>query len=102
LTKITVGLLLKKIDYRNNEEFFMLSAKRLGLAGGILWGLVVFIMTLLNIFIGYGTGWISLLADIYPGYGASYFGSVLGLVYGFFDGFIGLFLLAWLYNKISD
>lgn len=80
----------------------MINAKRLGLAGGILWGVVVFVITLLNIFIGYGASWITLLADIYPGYGATYVGSVAGLIYGFIDGFVGLFILGWLYNKIGD
>lgn len=80
----------------------MLSAKRLGLAGGILWGVAMFLMTLANIFFGYGGLWLGLMANVYPGYDVSYFGSLVGLVYGFVDGFVGLYLLAWLYNKISD
>jgi hypothetical protein len=80
----------------------MLSAKRLGIAGGILWGVMMFVMTLANIWFGYGTMWLALMADIYPGYEVTYIGSIVGLVYGFLDGFVGLFIIGWLYNKISD
>ena len=79
----------------------MLSAKRLGIAGGILWGAVMFLMTFANIFFNYGSAWLNLMADIYPGYQVSYIGSIIGLVYGFIDGFVGLYILAWLYNKIN-
>ncbi|MCB1112927.1 MAG: bacteriophage holin [Chlamydiales bacterium] len=79
----------------------MLVEKRLGLAGGILWGVMMFIMTFANIFFGYGTTFLNLMADVYPGYSVSYIGSLIGLGYGFLDGFIGLYILAWLYNKIN-
>ena len=80
----------------------MLSAKRLGIAGGVVWGVVMFLMTFANIFFGYGSLWLGLMASIYPGYSVSYIGSVIGLIYGFVDGFVRLYTLAWLYNKISD
>ena len=78
----------------------MLNARRLGLAGGILWGLSMFVCTLISLYTGYGTAWLNLMADIYPGYTISLIGSVIGLAYGFADAFIGFFLLAWLYNKL--
>lgn len=80
----------------------MLNAKKLGLAGGVLWGFMVFFMTLANIWFGYGSMWLQLMADIYPGYAVTYVGSLVGLVYGFLDGFIGLFLLGWLYNHFGE
>jgi len=79
----------------------MLNAKKLGLAGGILWAVSMFIMTWASILWGYGVEWLNLMASIYPGYEISAVGSVVGLVYGFFDAFIGLFILAWLYNKLK-
>jgi hypothetical protein len=79
----------------------MLNPKRLGLAAGIIWGLSMFIMTILSININYGTHWLMLMSDIYPGYTISWWGSLGGLFYGFVDAFVGFFLLGWLYNKLK-
>ena len=79
----------------------MLNVKAFGLAGGVLWGAMVFLCTWLNIFFGYGPMWMSLLADFYPGFHVSFIGSFIGLIYGFIDGFIALFVIGWLYNKFS-
>jgi len=78
-----------------------LNPKSLGLAGGVLWGVSMFIMTLVSCYTGYGSMFLSLMADVYPGYEVSLFGSLIGLVYGFIDGFIGLFIFGWLYNKFN-
>lgn len=79
----------------------MLNATRLGLAGGILWGIGMFICTILALYTGYATHFLEIMADIYPGYSISWGGSIIGLIYGFLDVFIGLFLLGWLYNKLK-
>lgn len=73
----------------------------LGLAGGILWGASMFIMTWVSLFTGYASLWMALMMDIYPGFDISVVGSFIGLAYGFIDGFIGAFLLAWLYNRFT-
>jgi len=78
-----------------------LKAKALGAAFGIIWGLAIFIMTLVSMSNGYGDVVLSLLRNIYPGYEVSGMGSVIGLVYGFIDGFIGGWLVAYVYNKIA-
>ncbi len=79
----------------------MLDPKKLGVAGGILWGLCMFITTVISIYNGYAEDFLNTMASIYPGYSISGFGSIVGLIYGFFDAFVGLFLLAWLYNKLK-
>lgn len=79
----------------------MLNAKSLGLAGGVLWGVSMFVMTWVNQWCGYGTEFLNLIATVYPGYALSAMGSFIGLAWGFADGFIGLFLLGWLYNKFG-
>ncbi len=38
----------------------------------------------------------------YRGYNISATGSVIGMVWGFFDGAIGGFIFAWLYNLLAD
>ena len=77
-----------------------LDAVKLGLAGGIVWGVVLFLTTLLSFWFGYGTTLLNLFVGLYPGYSISLVGSILGLLYGFVDAFIGLFLIAWVYNKL--
>lgn len=77
-----------------------LNPLRLGLAAGIVWGVSMFLMTLIAIPTGYAYEWLGLMANIYPGYTISYMGSLVGLIYGFFDGFVGLFVLGWLYNNL--
>ncbi|MBS0652359.1 MAG: bacteriophage holin [Verrucomicrobia bacterium] len=79
----------------------MLKAKELGIAGGIIWGLCMFVTTILSMYTGYAKEFLNIMGGIYPGYTISGFGSLLGLVYGFFDAGIGFFLLAWLYNKLT-
>ncbi len=78
----------------------MINPKRLGLAGGILWALCMFFCTIIALYTGYAKQWLLIMGDIYPGYTISLWGSVLGLIYGFIDGFVGLFLLIWIYNKL--
>lgn len=79
----------------------MLNPLKLGIAGGILWGLCMFICTILAMYTGYSTEFLNLIAAIYPGYTISWWGTIIGFIYGFLDAFVGLFLLAWLYNKLD-
>lgn len=79
----------------------MLDAKRLGLAGGLVWGISMFLMTLLAMFTNVGDTWVALMMGVYPGYAATFLGAFIGLAYGFIDGFIGFFLIAWLYNRLK-
>ncbi|MEK6887641.1 MAG: bacteriophage holin [Candidatus Aenigmatarchaeota archaeon] len=78
-----------------------LNAKNLGLAGGILWGLVIFVLTLISVPTGYATQYLNVLSSIYIGYSVSLVGSVIGMIHGFICGFVGLYLLAWLYNWLG-
>jgi len=77
-----------------------LNAKNLGLSIGILWSIMLFLMTVLSILTGYADGLLRIVASLYPGYGISWPGAVIGLVYGFIDGFICGYLIAWLYNRV--
>lgn len=79
----------------------MLNPIKLGISGGILWGFCMFICTILAIYTGYSAKFLDLMADIYLGYSISWPGAFIGFAYGFIDGFLGLFLLGWLYNKLN-
>lgn len=79
----------------------MLNEKNLGLAVGIFWGISLFLLTLISFYTGYASHWLGLIADVYPGYSITWPGSFIGLAYGFVDGFVSLYIIAWLYNKFS-
>ncbi|PIR98681.1 MAG: hypothetical protein COT88_00210 [Candidatus Colwellbacteria bacterium CG10_big_fil_rev_8_21_14_0_10_41_28] len=76
-----------------------LDPKAFGLASGILWGAMMFVLTIMAHFWGYSSQLLQIMADIYPGYSLTLGGSIAGAIYGFIDGFIGAYLLAMLYNR---
>ena len=75
-----------------------LNPKSLGLAGGVMWGASVFIITLFSVYTGYATDLINTVTSVLPGYSISFGGAILGGFYGFVDAGIGCYILAWLYN----
>lgn len=79
----------------------MLNPLNLGLSGGIIWGITMFICTILAVYTGYSANFLANLTDIYPGYTVTLVGSIIGLIYGFIDAFVAFFLLAWIYNKLN-
>lgn len=78
-----------------------ISAKALGLSLGIMFGLSVFITTILAIYTGYLQHWAELLLGVYPYYELTLLGSFVGLIWGFLDGFICGVVLAWIYNVFA-
>jgi len=78
-----------------------MKALSLGLAGGVVWGLAIFVTTLISMGTAYGDAFLTMLASIYPGFAISVPGAFLGFAYGFVDAFIGLVILAWLYKAFS-
>ena len=75
-----------------------LDVKAFALAGGILWGLSVFVITWMNI-MGYGSP-IGFVKSYYIGYSVTPIGSVIGAVYGFFDAGTGCLIFSLIYNKL--
>src|SRR3989338_2070295 len=90
--------LIKKIFSPNYQ---MLNARALGLAGGIISGACVLLMTLATYFWGLFPSYTGILIDIYGllAYSVTPGGALLGAIYSFIDGFIVLYVLAWMYNK---
>ena len=72
-----------------------------GVAAGTLWGLSMLVIVLTSAYAGYGASFLRGIASIYPGYAVSLTGGFVGLVYGFLDGFVDLYLIAWLYNFLG-
>ena len=79
----------------------MLKAKTLGLTGGILTGVIVFLLTLISSVTGFTPEILTLFSLAIPGYSATIVGSIVGLVYGFIEGFIVLYLFSWTHNIVS-
>jgi hypothetical protein len=79
-----------------------LNIKSFALACGILWSISMLICTFWVIYLGDGTNaFLEAFSDFYFGYTISIGGAFVGLLYGFFDGLIGGFIFAWLYNKLA-
>ncbi len=80
-----------------------LDTKAFAIAGGLLWGGAILVTGLVQLVSpGYGAGFLELASSVYPGYEPGGFGSVIvGTLYGLVDGFVGGFLLAWLYNRLA-
>ena len=79
----------------------MLKPCKLGLSVGIVWGLSIFICTILASFTDYSKDFLMVLKSIYIGFDIGIGGAFIGLVYGLLDGFIGFAIIGWLYNKLS-
>lgn len=80
-------------------RYSRLNSVKFGLAGGILVGVCVSLMTLAGMF-GMFPLLTALISDAYGslGYSVSGVGIIFGLVYGFIDGFIGFWIFSSLYN----
>lgn len=78
-----------------------LDVKAFALAWGIIWGAVMFVMTLIAALTGYGSVFAGFFTTIYPGYSVTVVGSFIGGVYGFLDMGILCLLFALLYNKLA-
>ena len=73
-----------------------------GLALGILWAIILFIMAVFaGIAGGYGIGFVDGVGSIYIGYHPTFIGALIGAAWGFLDGFIGGMLFAWFYNAFA-
>ncbi len=77
------------------------NTRRFAIAGGIVWAACLFVTTIMGVYTGYGVAFLNGIGSIYPGYSISLGGSVVGLVYGFFDVFIGVYIFAWVYKMVG-
>ena len=69
-----------------------------GLSLGVLWCLSVVVISLAALHIGYGVGMIKALSALYFGLALTPVGIAIGAAWSFADGFVGGFLIAYLYN----
>jgi hypothetical protein len=75
-----------------------LNVKALAFTCAIFWGLMLFFVTWWIILFEGASGDATFVAYVYRGYSISALGSLIGLLWGFFDGLIGGAIFGWLYN----
>jgi len=78
-----------------------LDVRALGLTLGIVWGACMFILGLLNMWLGWGAQFETCMSTIYLGYKPTLLGSIIGGIWGFVDAGIGGLAVGWLYNKFA-
>lgn len=80
-----------------------LNVRAFALAGGILWGASMFILTWWVMMFTGDTGDPTIIGKMYYlGYSISPVGSVIGAFYGFVDAGIGCAIFALIYNKLAS
>lgn len=78
-----------------------LQPKAFALSLGVVWGLVVFLLTNIGLLRGSLGEHLSRLSIVYIGYSFSFIGSIIGLIWGFVSACLMGWLLAWLYNRFA-
>lgn len=79
-----------------------LNVKAFALTCGIFWAVSVFLITWWIIVLYGASGAPTRLGLFYLGYNVSAIGSIIGLIWGFFDGLISGAIFAWLYNLLGE
>lgn len=79
-----------------------LNIKAFAIACGLIWGLGILCLTWWLIMLESGQPAECLINRMYPGYTMTPMGSIIGMVWGFFDAGIGGLVFAWLYNLLID
>jgi hypothetical protein len=77
-----------------------MNTKAFAMAAGILWGFLLLALTLLETVRGLGHT-LGALSAVYPGYSVTYWGSLIGLVYGAISGALLGGAFCWLYTRFA-
>jgi len=86
---------------KGGQGIVKLGAKALGLSCGIIWAVSVSFMGLMAPSCPWAMHFVYIVKPFYIGYDGGIVGSLIGAFWGFVDGGIGGFLIAWLYNKLA-
>ncbi len=79
-----------------------LNVRAFSLTCGIVWGVVVFLLTWWIIAFDGATGDPTFIGRLYRGFTISPVGSFIGFIWAFVDGLIVGAIFAWFYNLISN
>lgn len=73
----------------------------LGLSLGITWSVSILFLGIVAWLFNWGTALVNIFGSLYIGYTPTFWGSIIGMIWAFFDCFIGGVIIAWLYNLFS-
>jgi len=79
-----------------------LDIKAFGMALGLVWGGITFLLGLLDMMYFWGSSWGKMMTTIYVGYTPTIMGSIIGAVWGFIYASVLGFAVAWLYNRLAE
>ena len=79
-----------------------LNVKAFALTCSVLWGLGIFLVTWMIIGLEGASGERTVLGKVYRGYRVTPLGSLVGLLWGLADCFVGGALFAWVYNRMLE
>jgi hypothetical protein len=83
-----------------------INAVKMGLAGAVAWSLLIVSTALGAMFVyidgkPWGEGFVWVMGTLYLGFGPTWPGVFIGLLWGLFDGFLAGFLIATVYNYLN-
>lgn len=73
----------------------------LGVAFGCTWTIGILLLGWIGWLSGWGVAMIEVLGSVYLGYDPTFWGTVIGGIWAFVDGFIGGIILAAIYNSCT-
>ena len=73
----------------------------LGFALGIVWAVAILFIGIMSWLFGWGVDFVNGMGSVYIGYTPTFWGSVIGTIWAFFDCFIAGIIIAWIYNLCS-
>jgi hypothetical protein len=77
-----------------------LNVKAFALTCALMWGIGLFCLTWWIIAVAGASKGPTVIGLVYRGYTITPLGSLIGLVWGFFDALVGGLIFAWLYNLL--
>jgi hypothetical protein len=70
----------------------------LGCALGLIWSVSLLMLAWLGAYFHYGLLFVHMISSVYLGYAPTFWGGIIGALWGGVDFFIFGVLIAWLYN----
>jgi hypothetical protein len=78
-----------------------LNVKSFALTCGLFWGFCILLVTWWIMLFEGATGDLLVIGHVYRGFNVSPLGSIIGLIWGFFDGLVGGAIFAGIYNFLT-
>jgi hypothetical protein len=79
-----------------------LDIKAFGFALGLVWGILSFLLGVVDTLYFWGNTWGKMMALVYLGYNPTILGSIIGAIWGFVYASILGFAIAWMYNRLVE